>query len=106
MESHLKPEPKPAVKEEKKAAPTLHVGNMVWFVPYCDGAENVAHLPAIVCKVNDDGSANLCVFSEEGRPVSHQTIPFAKDGDDLEGDYCCATNAEGKRPTKKHQSKR
>jgi hypothetical protein len=100
------PDAEPEISE--KHAPTLQVGNSVWFVPFTDSAEghHGDRLPAIVCKVNEDGSANLCVFTAEGRPVSHQTIPFVKQDEDAPAsDFCCLTNTEGKRPVQKKDKK-
>jgi hypothetical protein len=108
MAGHLKHEDRAKSDEQvkhdalgKRETPALHVGMQVWFVPYREGAEELPHLAATVTKVNEDGTANLCVFTEAGSTQGHQTIPLAKDDDDApESDFCCLMNAEGKKPKK------
>ncbi len=101
MESHLKP-----VKPVVHKGPSVQVGQAVWFVPYVEGAEEDCHLAAIVCRVHEDGAVNVCVFTAEGRPISHTAIPLLANEDDApESDFCCPVHAEGKKPAKKKDKK-
>ncbi len=100
MESHMKP-----VKPVVTKAPSVQVGQGIWFVPYCEGEEGV-HLAAIVCKVNEDATVNVCVFTPEGRPSAHSAIPLiAHEEDAPESDFCCPVHAEGKKPARKKGGK-
>ncbi len=93
VESHLKP-----------AKTSLQRGNLVWFVPFREDAVETedCHLAAIVAKVNEDGTVNLCVITPEGRTAAHGAIAFVSHEEDApDCDFACPIHAEGKKPKKK-----
>ncbi len=80
-------------------AHAVTLGELVLFhEPASEGQPDPDPEVAIVCKVNEDGSVNLCAFTPTGtsRPV-HAVPVLAKGGKAQAGHSCCplaATKAE------------